>query len=107
MSAVTPLAFQTSAAPGESASFDLGEVLPACKPLGGLLDIDYDWDRVPVPSSLRWFEKRWATRQNPLDLSGVWRFRELLPFAPTTRSSPSARARRYCAGPTASASIAA
>ena len=82
MTAASPLAFQTSAAPGESVTFDLGEVLPACRPLGGLLDIDYDWDRVPVPSSMKWFEKRWATRQNPLDLSGVWRFRELLPFAP-------------------------
>ena len=35
-----------------------------------------------MPDSLKWFETRWATRQNPLDLSGVWRFRELLPFAP-------------------------
>ena len=76
------VAFQRSAAPGEAAAFDVGEVLPACEPLGGLLDIQYDWDRVPVPDSLKWFEKRWATRNNPLDLSGVWRFRELLPFAP-------------------------
>lgn len=35
-----------------------------------------------MPSSLREFEKRWQTRRNPLDFSGVWRFRELLPFAP-------------------------
>ena len=76
------VAFQTPAAPADAATFDVGEVLPACKPLGGLLDIEYDWDRVPVPDGLRWFERRWANRQNPLDLSGVWRFRELLPFAP-------------------------
>ena len=81
----TPLAFQTSADPGETASFDVGDVLPACRPLGGLLDIEYDWDRVPVPDSLRWFENRWANRNHPLDLSGVWRFRELLPFAPDDR----------------------
>lgn len=49
---------------------------------GGLLEVDYDWDRVNVPRSLREFEARWATRRNPLDFSGVWRFRELLPFAP-------------------------
>ncbi len=42
----------------------------------------YDWDRVAVPGSLREFEGRWSTRRNPLDFSGVWRFRELLPFAP-------------------------
>ena len=82
---MSPVAYQTPAAPADAAAFDVGEVLPACKPLGGLLDIEYDWDRVPVPDSLRWFEKRWASRQNPLDLSGVWRFRELLPFAPDDR----------------------
>jgi len=47
-----------------------------------LLDVQYDWDRVPVPSSLREFERRWSSRLNRLDFSGVWRFRELLPFAP-------------------------
>ena len=37
---------------------------------------------MPVPSSLREFEARWSNRRDPLDFSGVWRFRELLPFAP-------------------------
>src|SRR6202035_3561675 len=32
-------------------------------------------------ASLRDFEAKWADRRNPLSLSGVWRFRELLPFA--------------------------
>ncbi len=49
---------------------------------GDLLDIQYDWDRLPVPGSLKEFEKRWSTRRNPLDYSGVWRFRDLFPFAP-------------------------
>jgi len=44
--------------------------------------VSYDWNRVPVPQSLAAFERRWSTRRNPLDFSGVWRFRELLPFAP-------------------------
>jgi threonine synthase len=35
-----------------------------------------------VPSTLRRFEARWSNRRDPLDFSGVWRFRELLPFAP-------------------------
>ena len=34
-----------------------------------------------MPQSLREFEKRWSKRNNPIDFSGVWRFRELLPFA--------------------------
>ena len=42
----------------------------------------YDWDRLPPPKSLRDFEAKWADRANPLIFSGVWRFRELLPFAP-------------------------
>ena len=50
-----------------------------------LLDIQYDWDRIPVPSSLKEFEARWSTRHNPLDYSGVWRFRELFPFAPESQ----------------------
>ena len=78
----TPAAYQTPLDPADPAAWDVGEVLPACAGLGGLLDIEYDWDRVPVPDSLSWFGRRWATRNHPLDHSGVWRFRELLPFAP-------------------------
>ncbi|MBL8851170.1 MAG: threonine synthase [Planctomycetaceae bacterium] len=47
-----------------------------------MFDVLYDWDRVPVPRSLREFTARRANIGSPLDLSGVWRFRELLPFAP-------------------------
>ncbi len=54
-------------------------VCPRC---GGLLDVSYDWDRLRPPRSLREFEARWSERSNPLSFSGVWRFRELLPFAP-------------------------
>ncbi|MFV0445932.1 MAG: threonine synthase, partial [Planctomycetaceae bacterium] len=56
--------------------------LTLCPETNELLDVQYDWDRVPVPSSLKEFERRWSSRLNPLDFSGVWRFRELLPFAP-------------------------
>jgi threonine synthase len=53
-----------------------------CPRCGGLLDVAYDWDRVRPPRSLTEFEAKWADRGNPLSFSGVWRFRELLPFAP-------------------------
>ncbi|NOX55862.1 MAG: threonine synthase, partial [Planctomycetes bacterium] len=76
------LAFQKCILADCGATYDVGEVLVACRRCGSLLDVQYDWDRVPVPSSLSWFESRWANRRNPLDFSGVWRFRELLPFAP-------------------------
>ncbi|MCS7046759.1 MAG: threonine synthase, partial [Gemmataceae bacterium] len=52
---------------------------PRC---GGLMDVAYDWSRLPLPRSLRDFEAKWAQRTNPLCFSGVWRFRELLPFVP-------------------------
>lgn len=62
------------------ATFDVSQVLTACTKCGSLLDIAYDWDKVEVPGSLAEFEKRWSNRLNPLDYSGVWRFRELLSF---------------------------
>lgn len=57
-------------------------VCPRC---GGLLDVSYDWNHLPPPRSLRDFEARWSERNLPLSFSGVWRFRELLPFAPPDR----------------------
>ena len=53
-----------------------------CGVCGNLLDVVYDWDRVRPPTSWKFFEQKWSRRYDPLDFSGVWRFRELLPFAP-------------------------
>ena len=64
---------------GTAAADDTSFVCPKC---GGLLDVAYDWNRLQSPTSLNWFESKWAERSNPLHFSGVWRFRELLPFAP-------------------------
>jgi threonine synthase len=48
------------------------------------LDIRYDWSRLPAPRSLSYFEHRWNTKgtgtAGRLDFSGIWRFRELMPF---------------------------
>jgi threonine synthase len=46
------------------------------------MDVAYDWNRLTPPKSLNWFESKWSERTNPLAFSGVWRFRELFPFAP-------------------------
>jgi len=46
------------------------------------MDVAYDWDKLPVPKSLKDFEAKWSLRHEPLSFSGVWRFYELLPFAP-------------------------
>ena len=74
--------FQRCIAPLCRATFDVAEVLTSCPDCGSLLDIDYEWDKLPIPKSLREFESRWGNRRDPLDYSGVWRFRSLLPFAP-------------------------
>jgi threonine synthase len=75
-------AFQICMAPDCRKRHAVDEAHVACTKCGSLLDVEYEWDRLPVPKSLREFEARWASRKNPLDFSGVWRFRELLPFAP-------------------------
>ncbi|MEY3459116.1 MAG: Threonine synthase [Planctomycetota bacterium] len=75
-------AYQKCLHPNCGAQFDVGQVLTSCPRCGELLDIAYDWDRIPVPACLADFASRWSSRLNPLDYSGVWRFRELLSFAP-------------------------
>lgn len=60
-------------------------VLPAgskayvCPKCGGLLDVKYDF-QILDPEALKrtFFQRRLSN--DPLDLSGVWRFRELIPF---------------------------
>jgi threonine synthase len=76
------LAFQRCIDPRCGATADLSDTSFRCPTCGGLLDLAYDWDRLPVPKSLREFEAAWANRSDPLDFSGVWRFRRLFPFAP-------------------------
>lgn len=75
------VAFQQCIHPDCAATFDVGQVLTSCPSCGSLIDVAYDWNAIPVPLSLREFERRWTTRLNPIDYSGVWRFRELLSFA--------------------------
>jgi threonine synthase len=67
------------------ATFDVGQELTACQRCGDLLDIEYDWSRIAVPKSLSDFEQMWSRRYEPMRFSGVWRFHELLPFAPANQ----------------------
>ncbi|HUW33505.1 MAG TPA: threonine synthase [Planctomycetota bacterium] len=75
-------AWQECINPDCRATYDISQVLHGCTKCGNLLDAAYDWDRLPVPKSLKEFERRWSNRRNPIDFSGVWRFRELMPFVP-------------------------
>ena len=79
---VSEIAFQQCISPSCLATFGVDEVLTACTKCGGLLDVSYDWNAAAIPASLSEFESKWSNRHDPLCYSGVWRFRELLPFAP-------------------------
>lgn len=63
-------------------TYGIEEVHHACPACGWLLDVDYEWDRLPVPSRLAHFERFWGQRNDPQRFSGVWRFHDLLPFCP-------------------------
>ncbi len=78
---MTDAVFQRCINPDCVATVSVDDTSFQCPRCGGLLDVAYDWDRLSPPKSLRDFEAKWAKRHDPLNFSGVWRFRELLPFA--------------------------
>ncbi len=79
---VSDAVFQRCINPGCGGTAAVDDMAFACATCGGLLDVAYDWERLQPPQALAEFEAKWADRANPLSFSGVWRFRELLPFAP-------------------------
>ncbi|WP_250846764.1 threonine synthase [Aquisphaera insulae] len=78
----TEAVYQQCIHPACGATFGVEEVHFSCPSCGNLLDVVYEWDRLPVPARLSDFERKWSRRLDPLCFSGVWRFHELLPFAP-------------------------
>ena len=61
------------------AGFPITEVIYNCPKCGGLLETAYEPPEQSAPMLRRlWRERR--TSNAPLDQSGVWRYRELLPF---------------------------
>lgn len=76
----TVVAFQRCISPQCGATFDVGEIVVECPRCGSLVDVDYEWQRAKVPDRLDYFDGLYS-RSDPLRLSGVWRFWELLPFA--------------------------
>ncbi|HEV3004975.1 MAG TPA: threonine synthase [Pirellulales bacterium] len=85
VSTSTDLAFQRCVSPGCAATYGIDEARVGCKACGGLLDVAYDWDRARPPGSWEFFEQKWSRRHDPLAFSGLWRFHELLPFAPAAQ----------------------
>ncbi len=79
---MSDLVFQRCIHPHCATTVALDDTNFQCPACGGLLDVAYDWSRLPIPKKLEDFEAHWSQRTNPLSFSGVWRFREMLPFCP-------------------------
>ena len=67
------------------ARFGLSERIYTCTDCGGLLQITPSFDQIPDVQALPAIWKARRTSIAPADRSGVWRFRELLPFADGVR----------------------
>ena len=78
---LSTFAFQKCISGACGATYGLEQAYVACPKCGDLVDIDYQWDRLPVPDKLSDFSKFWMQRNNRTRFSGVWRFHELMPFA--------------------------
>jgi len=74
------MAWQQCIHPDCAATYGIEEVHHRCPKCGELLDVAYDWDRAEPPATLESFDALRGSR-DPLDGSGVWRFRKLIPFA--------------------------
>ena len=79
---MSDVAYQECINPACRARADIQDQTFACPQCGGLMDVSYEWKLIPVPRRMKDFAKRWGQRHERLNFSGVWRFRELLKFAP-------------------------
>ena len=67
--------------PGCEHSFDIHERIYVCAKCGGPLEIEIDLASIAKPAELRSVWRERALSSETRDKSGVWRHRELLPFA--------------------------
>ena len=73
------IAYQKCIIPSCAQTYDLGEQVTRCK-CGNLIDVEYRWDGINLPKDLFFFDARRGDYSNIFNESGVWRFKELLPF---------------------------
>ena len=65
--------------PNCRAKYPLTEVIYQCPRCGGLLEVTYDWSS----ANTELWKRIWRARRmdnQPMNQSGVWRYRELIPF---------------------------
>ena len=77
--------FQQCINPACAATYDVLQTLPKCPACGDLLDVKYDWNRLPTPKRLSDFDALALPKGGLGRVSGVWRFGALLPFAPEAK----------------------
>src|SRR5215210_2770608 len=63
-----------------AARYDLNERMYSCLSCGGLLDVSYDFLLAESADEMKTLFRHRKMGEAELDRSGVWRFRELLPF---------------------------
>lgn len=79
-----PHAWQACINPACAHTFALDQILPGCPDCEWLLDVRYDWDRLPLPKHARDLGTVPTPPGGVCRTSGVWRFAPLLPFAPAS-----------------------
>ena len=66
------------------ARFPITEVLYSCPTCGGLLEVEYSGEQ-PPSESLRTLWRSRRCNNDRIDQSGVWRYREIIPFLDETK----------------------
>lgn len=79
------VAFQRCIDPACAATFDIRQVLSKCPKCGALLDVAYEESRLRLPRKLAGLGVPPPRVKGLAAQSGVWRFHDLLPFAPADR----------------------
>ncbi len=81
-----PHARQQCINPGCAADYDLDQVLPKCPKCGNLLDVTYEWNKIPLPDKAARLGRVAEWPKGGLGaVSGVWRFGDLIPVAPAEK----------------------
>jgi threonine synthase len=76
------IAFQRCIDPACAATFGIREILNKCPECGALVDVAYDQDKLRLPKKLSGLGAAPKGITGRAASSGVWRFHQLLPFAP-------------------------
>ncbi len=74
-------AFQKCINPDCAKTYDVGQILSKCPACGNLLDIDYEWDKAPLPKSAKDLGIVPMPSGGMGKISGVWRFAPMVGFA--------------------------